>query len=367
MTHPEMLIPAFSSTADRVSTGEDKFALIPPFLNSEHGPFHCLMAGIAISLSVILAVLFRLEHISVVNLHPISFTFECAVPAAAIAIYCHWAGHAKLRDGCWMVLWASVFFRLLQLPQYAAARSGLPLQDAALVHMDRLIGIDGGAIISFVQRHPGFEAFSISSYGLMPWMVFAAVLIPPMFGQLRRAKEYLLATIMASALAAFILALNPVVGPWAGFDFHPYWNQAWYTHELNSLRSVDPFTANPDYTCGLITFPSFHVALAVLGVFALWPFRWLRILALVVAALIAIATVTTGWHYASDGIGGIAIAAIGIALARRFVDGRKAGIGSDAPDFRGCSRIPPVSPFHATQERAGLAQMLVPLHSQESK
>jgi membrane-associated phospholipid phosphatase len=307
---------AASSTRDyRVSTPVDSLLCFSRFLRSEHGPFHCLMAGIAIALSVVLALLFRLEHISVINLHPVLFALQCAVPIAAIAAYCHWAGHAKLRDGCWMVLWGSVFVRLLPLPQYAAARSGFPLHDAALVRMDRVMGINGGVIISWVHHHPAFEAFSIWSYSLMPLMVFAAILIPAMFGQLRRAKEYLLATIMASALAALVLALFPVVGPWAGFHFPPYWNQAWYTHELTALRSSGVFTANPDYTCGLITFPSFHVALAVLGVFALWPFLWLRIPALLVAVLIAIATVTTGWHYASDGIGGIIIAAIGIVAA----------------------------------------------------
>jgi len=304
-----------------VSTGVDKSAL-SRFLESEHGPFHCLIAGIAVLLSVILAVLFRLEHISVINLHPVLFALQCAVPLGGIAAYCHWAKHVKLRDGCWLVFWGCLFVNLLELPQYAAARIGLPLHDAALVRLDHIIGIDGGEIISWVQRHPGFEAFSIWSYGLMPLMVFASVLIPAMFGQLRRAKEYLLATILASVLAAFVLALFPVIGPWAGFHFHPYWNQAWYGRELSILRAPGPFTANPDYTCGLITFPSFHIALAVLGVFALWPFRWLRIPALIVAALIAVATVTTGWHYASDGLGGILVARLGIVLARKITSPR---------------------------------------------
>jgi membrane-associated phospholipid phosphatase len=313
-------------TDDTVSTREGSSNWIDRFLHSEHGRFHCLMAEIAIALALILSVLFRLQHISIINLHSIAFTFECAIPAAAVAAYCHWAGHAKLRDGCWMVLWDSAFFRLIQLPQYAAARSSLRLEDGALVWADRLMGIDGGIIISWVHRHPAFEAFSIWSYGLMPFMVFTSVLIPAMFGQLRRAKDYLLATITASLLASCILAILPAVGPWAGFNFHPYWNQGWYSLELTSLRAPGVFTANPDYTCGLITFPSFHVALAVLGVFALWPFRWLRIPALIVALLIGIATVTTGWHYATDGIGGMLVAWLGILVARKIVSPRKSNL-----------------------------------------
>lgn len=215
-----------------------------------------------------------------------------------------------------MILWDCVFLNLLQLPQYAAARYGFPFRDTALAEIDQFFGINGGQIVSFVHQHPGLEAFVIRSYGLMPWMVFAAVLIPAISGKLARAKEFLLATIIATLVASCILVFFPAVGPWVGFHFRPYWNQAYYVHELDALRSPGPFVANPDYTCGLITFPSFHVSLAVLGAFALWPFRWLRPFSLAFAALIAVATVTTGWHYASDGIGGILVAWIGIAVAR---------------------------------------------------
>lgn len=276
------------------------------------------MAAIAITLAAALASLFRLDGISVINLHPALFVLQCGIPATAVAIYCHWAKLHKLRDGCWLILWMSAFFRLLQLPQYAAARIGSPLQDGLLARADRLLGVDVGAIVAFVHRHPGIEAFSMWSYGLMPWMVFAAALIPALLGQIERAKEFLIANIAASLLGAFVLAILPAVGPWAGFHFHPYWNQAWEVTELNALRSSALFTADPDRTCGLIAFPSFHVALAAMSAYALWPLRWLRPFALLAAILIAVSTVTTGWHYASDGLGGALVAWLGIFLARKI-------------------------------------------------
>lgn len=286
------------------------------FVQHEHGSFHCLMAAIVVVLCIVLAVVFRLENISVVNLHLVAFTLQCAVPIVAVALYCHWARYTRLRDGCWMVLWSCIFLNLLQLPQYAAARVRSPLRDAALVKIDGFLGIDVGSVVSFVHRHPVFEAFSERSYGLLPWMVFLAILIPALSGKLTRAKEYLLATITSALLGSCALAVFPAVGPWAGYHFHSYWNQAWYVRELNALRSPAAFVANPDYTCGLVTFPSFHVALAFLSVFVLWPFRWIRPFASLVAALIAAATVTTGWHYACDGIAGILTAAAGVSAAR---------------------------------------------------
>ena len=308
------------SNAESVNTGgrgvSTEVYAFARFVQYEHGSFHCLMAALVVVLCIVLAVLFRLENISVVNLHLIGFTLQCAMPIVAVAVYCHWAKYTWLREGCWMVLWGCIFLNLLQLPQYAAARVQSPLRDAALVRIDGFLGIDVGSIVSFVHRHPAFEAFSQRSYGLLMWIVFAAILVPALGGKLTRAKEYLLATIMTALLASCALAVFPAVGPWAGYHFHSYWNQAWYVRELNALRSPGLFVANPDYTCGLITFPSFHVALAFLGVFALWPFRWIRPFALLAAALIAMATMTTGWHYACDGIAGILAAVLGVATAR---------------------------------------------------
>jgi len=300
----------------RASTEEGNLACISRFLRSEHGGFHCLMAGIAIALSLTLAALFRLESISVINLHLLRFALQCGVPIMAVASYCHWAGYGKLRDGSLLVSWSALFVNLLLLPSYAAARTGFPFQDALLARADGLMRINVGSVAAWVHLHPTFERLSIWSYSLMPGMVFAAIFIPAMGGYLRRAKEFLLATIVAALLASCVLAVSPAIGPWAGFHFTPYSNQAWYVRELQTLRAPRLFTANPDYTCGLITFPSFHVALAALGLFALWPFRWLRPIALAVAVLIAIATVTTGWHYASDGIAGILVAALGIVSAK---------------------------------------------------
>jgi membrane-associated phospholipid phosphatase len=307
----------------KASTEEYWLAWISQIVRSEHGLFYCLMAGIAISLSALLAALFRVEHISVVNLHVVRFALQCAVPFATIAAYCHWAKHSQLRDGCWMMLWTCIFWGLLQLPQYVAEGSLFPLQDAALARGDRFLGLNGGEIIAWIHLHPRFEAFSIWSYGLMPWLLFSAIIIPAMAGKLNHTKEFLFATILATLFGSCLVALFPAIGPWVGYHFQPYWNQAWEGTEIHALRSPGPFTANPDYTAGLVAFPSFHVALSVLSVFALWPFRWMRPFAMTVAVLIAISTVTTGWHYAMDGIGGMLVAWLGILVARKIMSTTK--------------------------------------------
>ena len=70
---------------------------------------------------------------------------------------------------------------------------------------------------------------------------------------------------------------------------------------------------------GIICFPSFHVFWAVVSAHALQPFRILRYPAIVVATLVTISTVTTGWHYGVDVIGGLLLAAVTTVLANSLL------------------------------------------------
>jgi membrane-associated phospholipid phosphatase len=55
---------------------------------------------------------------------------------------------------------------------------------------------------------------------------------------------------------------------------------------------------------------------AILCVQALWVFRPLRIPVAILSGLIILSTMTTGWHYFSDVLGGILLAAVAIATAK---------------------------------------------------
>src|SRR5712692_5267217 len=69
---------------------------------------------------------------------------------------------------------------------------------------------------------------------------------------------------------------------------------------------------------GVVCFPSFHVVWAILFAAALWGFRWLRIPVALVAAMVILSTMTTGWHYFADVLGGVLLAIISILSAKRL-------------------------------------------------
>jgi hypothetical protein len=67
---------------------------------------------------------------------------------------------------------------------------------------------------------------------------------------------------------------------------------------------------------GIVTFPSFHAASAVIFLWALWSVCWMRPIAAITMGAMLIVTPFVGGHYFTDIIAGIAVAVISIAAAR---------------------------------------------------
>jgi len=283
--------------------------------------FHVLMAWIAGSLALVVGIALRIESVSVAKLELVQFSVVPLIAICATAGYCHWAGNDRLRDGCLLIAWSSLFVNLLQLPSLVTARSGLPLVDPLLVKCDRFMGLDCAAVVTWTRAHPLVNLFSTVSYTFMQWLVAAAIFVTSLSGNLKRAKVLILATSISAIAASLVLTVMPAVGPWYGFNFRPFPEQATFMREFYALRASGPFSADPNYKGGLISFPSFHVALAVMAAYTLWPYRRLRWPAIVLAAMVVVSTVTTGWHYATDGIAGAALAVACIQLARKCIDG----------------------------------------------
>ena len=80
-----------------------------------------------------------------------------------------------------------------------------------------------------------------------------------------------------------------------------------------SLRALDLFQLG-----GVVTFPSFHAAAAVLYAWALWPVCWIRWLALLPNAAMLVATPIGGGHFLADVIAGIIVAGLSILAAGRI-------------------------------------------------
>lgn len=286
---------------------------------SERARFHLLMGAIVSILLLTLIVLFRGERISIKNPQIVSFWIQPLLLLAIIAAYCHWRRLTSLREGCFLIMWASVLFAILMFPSYAAAKLRLPFEDQLLAAIDQVLGVNAGAIVAWIRLHSSMNRLLMISYGLVSPLTFAAVLVPAVTNRLSAVRQFLLSVTIAAILAVLIFAFLPAIGPWAAYHFQPYDNQLWTAQELQRMRAPGPTIADPFNSGGLITFPSFHVVLAILATRGLWSFHWLRPIVATICLLIAVSTVTTGWHYASDTIAGAATAFLSAALSKRIV------------------------------------------------
>jgi membrane-associated phospholipid phosphatase len=143
-----------------------------------------------------------------------------------------------------------------------------------------------------------------------------AVLLPVLAGRLKYAKEFLVANLISFAIGLPLFALLPAVGPWRYYHFLPTQSQtASCELPLLAMRLTGTYVLGSQEV-GVVCFPSFHVAWAILFLAALWGFRWLRIPVVLVSGMVILSTMTTGWHYFVDVLGGIILAIISIVLAK---------------------------------------------------
>ncbi len=235
------------------------------------------------------------------------------------AAFYHWRGLQRAVNLIMMAFWGVVVTNLYLIPEHLAARREAPWSDALLARLDSILGVEVPDVLRLMQGLPIVAHVLEFAYGLLIIQVMLATMVPPMCGRMDKAKEYAVACLFAAAVSIPLLAIYPAAGPWSHYSYTPSPEQESATHTLLTLRSGAPFLLDLGNQDGLICFPSFHTILAVLTAVALWPVRFLRWPSAVLAMLIVLSTVTTGWHYLSDVLGGLVLTAASLAVARGYL------------------------------------------------
>ena len=207
---------------------------------------------------------------------------------------------------------------------YVAASTNLPMQDANLLAIDRAFGLDWAAYVGFADDRPALATWLNCGYNMIRWPIFAIPVVLAATGRYQRIEEFTFAFGLALIVTTIISGLVPAIGVFQQVGLDPIsiknLNLQPYLDQLRDLpptrdgvlRHLDLLNLG-----GIVTFPSFHAASAVLYAWALWPVRWMRpIVVLAFTAMLA-ATPINGGHYLIDIIAGTAIAVLAIVAARR--------------------------------------------------
>ena len=205
---------------------------------------------------------------------------------------------------------------------YVAASANLPLVDAPLMALDRALGLDWMAYFNFIYGHHALLFGTVLAYGMIGWPVFGVPIVLGVTHSYRRLQEFTLAFAVALVVTTAISVFTPAMGT---YDFlhvttdPNVFTPGAYLDQLKDLPMVrDGSLRHLELMklTGIVTFPSFHAAAAVLYLWVLWPVRWFRPIAVMANIAMLLATPLGGGHYFVDVFAGIAVAAAAIMAAQ---------------------------------------------------
>ncbi|WP_022720589.1 phosphatase PAP2 family protein [Rhodopseudomonas sp. B29] len=205
---------------------------------------------------------------------------------------------------------------------YIAASANLPLQDANLAAFDAMLGLDWPAYFRFFIDRPDLIPFAHYGYAMIFWPILGVPLALGLAGQYRRLQQFTLASALTLIVTTLVFIWTPAMG-----TFYHYGIEAdtalfkaggclGQMHDLPMLRDGTLRILKLGEFNGIIEFPSFHAAAAVLSMWSLWCIWWLRPWALIANVGMLLATPLVGGHYFIDIFAGAALAMLSIAVAR---------------------------------------------------
>ncbi|WP_114947626.1 phosphatase PAP2 family protein [Microvirga calopogonii] len=234
---------------------------------------------------------------------------------------------------------ASLYFTVALVPFSALAFGDLghvvsylsrsqPFWDDLLAAGDKALGFDWVAMLQWANDHPVVTALG---YGIYMSAGFQSIMAPILLAGLGRYRALqvstvalLLALIVTYGIAWFL----PVLGTYEFYGIDPAQHPniavrvaSLHVPEIMGMRDGSILNISRLAPTGLITFPSFHAANAVLLAWALWHIPYLRYPGLVLNGLMLLATPLHGSHFLVDVLAGALNAALAIAAASILLRG----------------------------------------------
>jgi membrane-associated phospholipid phosphatase len=279
------------------------------------------------------------------SIEPVAFgiTMAIAVALASIAyLYRHVKSDQadpKLVFMLGAVAQVIMFTAIVGPLSYVVASLDWPLQDRALAAVDHAMGFDSRAAILFVNDHPTLSGALNFGYAMIKWPLLAIPIVLAATLRFARLQQFVMSLTIALLVTIVISIFVPAIGNYQLLDLTPQdvpnVNVIAFLlgqHDIPAVRDGSLRHLELYKLAGIVTFPSFHTASAVLYAWAFAPVRGFGPATLVLNALMIASTPVIGGHYLIDVIAGIAIA-IGAIVAAQWLFERLQ---------RGASLMPPV-------------------------
>jgi membrane-associated phospholipid phosphatase len=241
---------------------------------------------------------------------------EIAVPAFAIALGIVFRTRLTSAQGSLVTEYfalSSVTTILFGFLSYLCCAVAYPLADSALERADLALGFDWLFWFRLLMRHPAAEAILRVAYVSL---LYQGLYFTVLFGLMRRKtelREMFWIVFFAGVLTAAGSVWLPALGTFKTFGFV---SRGDYIPVIEHLRRGVNLHFDVSKMTGVVSFPSFHTAMAVVYCYG---FRRSGIISVVIRLLNVLMLVSIpffGGHYLVDVIAGVAVAALSIALAK---------------------------------------------------
>ncbi len=219
-----------------------------------------------------------------------------------------------LKSYCFYFLSFCAFLFLLNGVQYTP----FPTIDAYLGTADQVLHIKETRLMDWTYAHPVLLKVLQFSYHsvMLQWLLMPLIMF--LLKEKKRFYFYLIASLVAYLLGAFIYYFFPSIGPASIFS-DPHFNRIQLDTVLN-YKEIHQYLMVTTFDGGMIAFPSFHVLWSVITVYTLATTRKLIFIPALIFNLIAtVATLFLGWNYAVDILCGMGVAFLAIYLANRLI------------------------------------------------
>lgn len=197
---------------------------------------------------------------------------------------------------------------------YLIAGWGRPLIDDYLAGADHALGLDWLAGYKWIAAHPLIKKALFAAYGsLIPQIIFLLLFLN-FRGRCARCWEMIWLFMVSCTICLIFSGIWPAAG---AFGYYHVEQDSNYLHVFTALHNGTLKVIGDSRVEGIIQFPSFHMALAILLTYVGRGIPLLFLTLLELNILVAISTPAIGGHHFADLWGGVVLALMTIVIVRK--------------------------------------------------
>ncbi len=275
----------------------------------------CVAALLVLILGTLL--LFPLSHIQI----EIGFFWKVSVGVGVMQLLAvryrrqqEWSLVAALNGASLLIAFSTVY----AATQYLLPEHNPVFWDSAFARFDEALGLTSLVVVEWTRSVPHLDMILAKIY--YAFFFHFALYVPYAAGVRRdpwRMYETLANMFVSAIFGLVLFAIFPAKNAIFFYGIEDIHHTGLLVQHLDELSKLDFGLLTPGNAQGLIQFPSFHVAIAVL---LCWDLRYevrpVLIVGIIWTALMAWSAITTGGHYVIDIWGGVAIAMAAIGVVR---------------------------------------------------